>query len=242
MPEPKFKELKPKVVLGVGAHPDDMDFSSSGSFAIWAAKGAEAYYLVLTDGSKGSDNLDMSSAELIKTRQDEQRAAAKILGLKDVFFLGYPDAYLEPTLELKKDITRVIRKLKPDTVVTMDPSVIYSVDNGFINHSDHRVAGQCTLDAVYPMARDRLTFPDLISEGYVPHKVKTVLLVSFNNHNFQVDITGSIDKKLEALAAHTSQINDVESIKKWIKQRASRNVEIDSAKYVESFVRLDLPF
>ena len=221
----KFNELTPKKVLGVAAHPDDLDFGASGSMAKWAKSGAEVYYLILTDGSKGSDDINITPEALVEIRQNEQRTAAQAIGAKDVIFFNYPDAYLEVTLELKKDITRIIRKLKPDVVITMDPNLIYDSTRGFINHSDHRAAGQATLDAVFPMARDRLTFPDLLEDGYEPHKVPTLLLVNFTHGNYFEDITDTIDAKMSALAAHDSQMDDVPGTQNRLKQMAKDNGE-----------------
>jgi LmbE family N-acetylglucosaminyl deacetylase len=242
MPDLSFNELKPNVVLGIAAHPDDLDFSASGSFASWASQGADVYYLIITDGSKGSDDESLNSEQLIKIREEEQRDAAKLVGAKDVFFLHYPDAYLEVTMPLKKDITRVVRRLKPDVVVTTDPTIIYSIARGFINHSDHRAAGLAAIDVVYPMARDRLTFPELITdENLAPHKVKTLLLASFENGNHYVDITDCIDTKMKALAAHASQMPDLEATQNRMKSFAEVTGGKMGVNYAELFTRLDLP-
>ena len=233
-------EFKPKAVLGVAAHPDDLDFGMSGSAAKWAADGAEVYYLILTDGSKGSDDRRLSSAELIKIRRQEQRAAAKILGLKDVFFLDNEDGLLVNGAELKRDIVRVIRQTRPEVVVTMDPTMVYSVEAGYLNHPDHRAAGQAALDAVFPLARDHLSFPELLAEGLEPHKVATVLLMQFGPAEFLVDITPVFDKKLAALAAHASQVANVEETHARLKDWASRAGAAGGYDYAESFLRIDV--
>jgi len=193
----------PQRILAVAAHPDDIDFGFAGSIAKWAQAGAEVYYLIITDGSKGTNDRSVPPSKLIKIREEEQRAAAKLLGAKDVFFLGYPDSELMINLELKKQVTKYIRQLKPDTVLVMDPTMIYSNARGFgfINHPDHRVAGQVTIDAVFPLARDHLSFPDLLSEGLEPHKVSTVLMINFEKHNFAVDISQTLDKKICSTSA-----------------------------------------
>jgi len=240
MTDLQINEITPKVVLGVAAHPDDLDFGASGSFAKWAQDGADVYYLILTDGSKGSDDPNITSEQLIKIRQDEQRNAAKAVGAKDVFFLAYPDAYLEVTMDLKKDIARHIRKIKPDVVVTTDPTVIYNSERGFINHSDHRAAGQATVDAVFPMARDRLTFPELITEGFMPHKVSTLLFSSFGEGTFFVDITPTIDNKMAALAAHVSQMADIQSTQKRMKEVATLVGGKMGVGYGEGFIKVDI--
>ena len=164
--------LRPKVVLGIAAHPDDLDFGAAGTMARFVADGAEVHYLIITDGSKGSEDAAITPAELTKIRETEQHAAVKVIGGKSVTFLGYPDGELELTMQLKRDVVKVIRSVKPDVVVTMDPSMLYSADRGFINHPDHRAAGQAALDAVFPLARDHMAFPELFAEGYVPHKTK----------------------------------------------------------------------
>ena len=215
-------------------------FGASGSMASFAKAGAKVYYLILTDGSKGSSDRNITTEQLISTRRQEQEAALKEVGGKGVTFLDYPDAALEVTQDLKRDIVREIRRLKPDVVVTMDPSILYSEARGFINHPDHRAAGQATLDAVFPLARDYLTFPELISEGLEPHKVKTLLLTNFDRQNFYVDISKTMEKKIAALKAHASQISDIESVRVWIGEWAAKAGAKAGYKYAEGFMRLDL--
>ena len=198
------------------------------------------HYRILTDGSKGTENRDLSPEELVATRHKEQQAALEALGGVEVHFLDYPDGQLQITLELKKDIVKVIRKVKPDVVVTMDPTVVYSASRGFINHPDHRAAGQATLDAVFPLARDHLSFHELFLEGYEPHKTRTVLLTNFDNQNFVMDITATFDKKLEALKSHVSQIKDMERISGWMRESAERAAKDEDFELGEGFMRIDL--
>ena len=235
-----FEVLAPKVVLGVAAHPDDLDFGASASMAKFAAGGAKIYYLILTDGSKGSADRTITSEQLIKMRRSEQRAALKAVGGVDVTFLDYPDAALEVSQTLKRDIVREIRRRKPDVVVTMDPSVLYSEVRGFINHPDHRAAGQATIDAVFPLARDYLTFPELLSEDLEPHKVVTLLLTNFDKQNFYVDVSDTLNQKFAALQSHVSQISDMDSVKKWVSEWAEKAGKQAGCKYAEGFMRLDL--
>ena len=235
-----YPPLKPKVVLGVAAHPDDLDFAAAGTMAQFAQDGAAVYYLILTDGGKGTHDHSIPAAELIKMRQEEQRAAAKAVGAKDVLFLAYPDGALSVTLELKKEIVKVIRTLKPDVVITMDPSMIYSSERGFINHPDHRAAGQATLDAVFPLARDYLAFPELEGEGCTPHEVATVLLTNFDRNDFCIDIADTIEAKMAALAAHKSQIADMPAMQEHMKQRAQELGQESGCDYAECFVRIDV--
>jgi LmbE family N-acetylglucosaminyl deacetylase len=201
----------PKVALMVGAHADDIDFGASGTVAKWVKEGAEVHYLVITDGCKGSSDPAMTPERLTAVREREQRDAAETLGAKGAHFLHYEDAALEVTSQLKKDIVRIIRQVRPDTVVVMDPTFVYSSEAGIINHSDHRAAGQATLDAVYPLARDRMTFPDLLEEGLEPHKVIHVLLMNWSESNYYVDISDVFDTKIAGLFKHASQIPDENS-------------------------------
>jgi LmbE family N-acetylglucosaminyl deacetylase len=234
-----FKPLSPKVVLGVAAHPDDLDFGASGTMAYFAANGADVYYLILTDGSKGSEDRSLSSEQLVKIRETEQKAAVKAIGGKGVEFLGFPDSGLENTQDLKKQIVKHIRKIKPDIVITMDPSLLYSADRGFINHPDHRAAGQATLDSVFPLARDHLTFPDLFDQGYEPHKTSTILLSNFENGNYIIDITSTIDKKIAALRSHKSQV-DIDRIVPFITEMGAKIGSKAGYDLGEQFVRIDI--
>lgn len=185
-----FEPLKPKSVLAVAAHPDDLEFGFAGSAAKWASEGASVYYLILTNGNKGSEDRSLTSDQLRDIRRDEQRAAAKILGVKQVFFCDYEDGLLEVTPEVKRDVARIIRQTKPEVVYCMDPTMVYALNGFGINHSDHRAGGQATLDAVFPLARDHLSFPELLTEEKLePWKVKTILMANFENQNFYVDIS-----------------------------------------------------
>ncbi len=224
-------------VLGVAAHPDDLDFGASGTFAKWAEEGAECYYLICTNGCKGSDDPKMTESKLIKIRRAEQIAAGKVIGLKGVFFLNHNDTELVSDIGLKREIVRHIRRLRPDAVVTMDPTFVYS-KNGFINHTDHRAAGQATIDAVFPLSRDRLTFRELEKEGLWPHKVKTLYLINFGSGGEIIDISGTIKTKLNALKCHKSQISPM--VGKWILKRAALAGRKKGHKFAESFIKLDL--
>jgi LmbE family N-acetylglucosaminyl deacetylase len=240
MDDQVFEELKPKIVLGIAAHPDDLDFGAAGTMASFAQAGAEVHYLILTDGSKGTDDFAITSEALIKIREKEQRNAVKAVGGKSVTFLGYPDGMLELTMDLKKNVVRVIRTIKPDVVITMDPSFLYSASRGFINHPDHRAAGQAALDSVFPLARDHLSFPELFADGFLPHKTKTVLLVNFETNNYYVDITSTFDKKIKALKTHASQIKDIDSVKGWMQTMSESIGKRAGYKLAEAFIRIDL--
>lgn len=235
-----FSPLQPKVVLGVAAHPDDLDFGASGTMAVFANNGADVHYLILTDGGKGTNDRHITSKQLTEIRRKEQQNALLAIGGKSVSFLSYPDGYLEVTMQLKKDIVSVIRKLRPDVVITMDPSMLYSTSRGFINHPDHRAAGQATLDAVFPLARDLLAYPELALKGLMPHKTSTVLLTNFDNHNYTVDITKTFDKKIAALKAHASQTKGRTDLEKWLRQVAKNIGQPAGYKLAEAFIRLDI--
>lgn len=232
-------ELTPKVVLGVGAHPDDLDFIAGGTVAQWVKQGATAYYLVLTNGNKGSATSD-DQAAITADRQAEQQAACDALGVKEVFFCDYNDCELQCDNDVRRSIARIIRQVKPDVVLTFDPSMLYSAEHGMINHPDHRAAGQATLDAVYPMARDHLTFPELLKDGLEPHKVKTVLLHNLNDQNYCVDITDVMDAKLKAIQAHFSQFGDKPEITEAVHTIAKKAGKHLDCGYAEAFVRVDI--
>ncbi len=234
-------DFRPRKVLAVGAHPDDIDFGASGSIATWVQQGAQVDYLVITDGSKGTADLSLTPEMLVTCRRDEQRAAADTLGVREVYFLNYEDGKLTVTEDLKRDIVRVIRQTKPDTVIVMDPTMVYSEQLGFVNHPDHRAAGQATLDAVYPFARDHLSFPELYTEEKLkPHKVAHLLLVNLDRQNCLIDITQTFDMKLNALQLHESQMPDFVAVKNMVTARAQQLGEKAGCTYAEGFVRLDI--
>ena len=236
----EFKELKPKIVLGVAAHPDDLEFGAGGTIAKWAGQGAKVYYLVLTDGSKGSSDKNISPKELAKIRRQEQHDAAKVLSVKEVFFCNYEDCKLDCSQDVKRDIARQIRIVKPDVVITMDPTMIYAPDSGFINHPDHRAAGQATLDAVYPLARDHLSFPELINEGLEPHSTPTILLVNLERQNWFEDISSTIDKKMKALASHASQMQNIDGVQFMLKNSAKDMGKKSGNSFAEGCMRIDV--
>jgi LmbE family N-acetylglucosaminyl deacetylase len=225
-----------KRALVVAAHPDDADFGAAGTACLWSRDGWEFYYLVCTDGSKGSDDPSMTPAQLIEMRRQEQRDAAKLLGVKDCYFLDHVDGELTPNRALLGDIVKHIRMLKPDAVFTHDPEAVI-VRDAFVNHSDHRTTGLTAVDAVYPAARDRLNFPEHIQAGLEPHKVSQIYIWGSERANFDVDITDAIDTKIEALRAHGSQFS--EEFLATAKQRWRRE---EDGRYVESYRRVLMAF
>lgn len=201
------------------AHPDDAEFSSAGTIAKWAREGKEIVYVLCTSGDKGTSDLNISPAALATTRRKEQQAACDVLGAKEVVFLGYEDGMLVSTLDLRRDIVRQIRRFKPDVVICQDPTTRWSGQQ-YLNHPDHRAAGDAALDAVYPSARDPHVFSDLLAEGLEPHKVREIYIISRDNADVWIDIGETIDVKIQALYEHRSQIRDrhaevAERVREW---------------------------
>ncbi|MCY4464895.1 MAG: PIG-L family deacetylase [Chloroflexi bacterium] len=210
----------PLTVLGVFAHPDDPEFFAGATFAKWAADGADITFVVATSGDKGSSVPDMTHERLAAIREDEERAAAAALGVKEVVFLRYKDGELYPTLALRRDITRMIRLKKPDIVVTLDPT-LYWRGTGGINHPDHRAIGDATLAAVFPTARDRLNFIEHErDEGLETHKVSAVYIAGALEPTISIDVTESVEAQIESLRAHKSQISDMDKMAERIRERS----------------------
>lgn len=228
----------PKIALAIAAHPDDADFGCAGTAKLWAAEGWEFYFLVCTDGSKGTDDASLTADRLVPMRQKEQRAAAAISDVKDVFFLDqFTDGELTYTRELLGAMTRHIRMLKPYAVFTHEPLQVVIRDS-FVNHSDHRTTGLVAIDAVYPAARDRLNFPEHLDEGLEPHKVKEVYIWGSEQTNFKVDITDVVENKIKALLAHTSQFGEGEQLLQFVRERWKD----ENGRYNETFRRVTLVF
>jgi LmbE family N-acetylglucosaminyl deacetylase len=223
----------PQRALVIVAHADDIEFGMTGTVARWTAGGAQVTYCLVTDNSSGSNKPGEDLEALSRLREDEQRRAAAIVGVEDIRFLGYRDGVLEPTLELRRELTRLIRELKPEIVVTMDPTTILAVGDTYINHPDHRATGEAALYAIFPSAESRPIFPELLDEGLEPHKVQQVYLTLTNNVNHYVDISDYIELKREALRCHSSQIGEDE-INMVIGWNEEDGVKI-GAQYAESF-------
>ena len=220
-------------VLVVTPHPDDAEYGVAGTVARWTNEGRTVVYVVCTNGDKGTSDREVKSESLIKVREKEQIAAANLLGVKEVIFLGYPDQGLEETPRFRKDIVKQIRRFRPETVVTADPYRRY------IWHRDHRITGRVTLDAVFPYARDHLSYPDLLEEGLEPHKVKEVLLWASENINHRLDITDTFPLKLNALREHKSQVGHIprQELEGYLRGRAIQLSEGESFQLAEGFHR-----
>jgi LmbE family N-acetylglucosaminyl deacetylase len=223
-------------ILVVGPHADDPEFGIAGTVARLTREGKKVAYVICTNGDKGTSNFDMDPKELVKIREQEQRDAAKVLGVVEVTFLGYPDQGLEDTSDFRKDIVKQIRIYQPDIVATTDPYRKY------IWHRDHRIAGQVTLDAVYPFARDHLAYPDLFAQGFKPHKVKEVWNWGTDDPNYWSDISETFDLKIAALRCHKSQIGgrDFPEVYNWLKERATNAAKDQSFKLAEEFHRTEI--
>jgi LmbE family N-acetylglucosaminyl deacetylase len=203
--KPRSKPLKYDRVLVVSAHPDDPEFSAGGSVAKLAKDGARVTYVICTDGSQGGEDPDQKDSELANIREKEQRAAARVLGVKKVEFLGYKDGHLAPDLKLRHDIVRMIRKHKPDLVITHLPGRLLDAPMGG-SHPDHIAVGEATFAAVYPDSRNPRAFRSLLKEGFQPHEVKEVWVPYWTSGDFFVDITSTLDLKMQSLKKHKSQV------------------------------------
>jgi LmbE family N-acetylglucosaminyl deacetylase len=226
-------------VMVVVAHPDDAEFMAAGTIAKWAREGSDIVYVLCTSGDKGTSDVSVSPAQLAEARRGEQEAAASTLGVRQVVFLGYEDGVLQNTLELRKDIVRQIRRFKPDLIVCQDPTTRWSAQ-GYLNHPDHRAAGDATLDSVYPSARDPHVFPELLAEGLEPHKVLEVYVAGTNHADTWVDISDTIDAKIAALRAHESQVGNGSRPPDWdidkvVRERAAQTAEGHGMQYAEAF-------
>jgi LmbE family N-acetylglucosaminyl deacetylase len=222
-------------VMGIFAHPDDPEFFCGGTFAKWAAEGKHITFVLATSGDKGSGDLNITSEQLIAIREDEERAAATRLGVQEVVFLRYPDGELQPSLDLRRQLTRLIRLKQPDVVVTNDPTARWYGSN-YINHPDHRAIGDVALDAVFPAARDHLTFPELYrQEGLAPHKVKQVYLCGTHDPTARVDVTDYVETKIAALREHRSQIADMEDMARRQRENTDPEFAGDGPRYIEKF-------
>jgi len=232
------QETEQKVAMVVGAHPDDPDFGAGGTVGKWIRDGWKVIYVLCTNGDKGSSDPDMTSERLAVIREREQRAAAEVMGVSEVFFLGYRDGELEETSFFRGQLVRLIRKYRPDVVVTHDPHRKY------MGHHDHRIAGQVTLDAVFPYSRDYLFYPEHRQEGLSPFKVKEVLLYGSEDPNHFSDIAETYDLKTRAVACHASQVGDhTHDWEKWAKERRERTIAMmgrPDMPYCESFRRIEI--
>ncbi|MFU8855813.1 MAG: PIG-L deacetylase family protein [Deferrisomatales bacterium] len=219
------------------AHPDDAEFGCAGTVAGWTARGKRAVYVVCTDGEKGTADRSVHPADLGRLRREEQQAAARVLGVAEVVFLGYPDQGLEDGPELRKRLVRELRAHRPAIVLTSDPYRRY------LWHRDHRMIGQAVLDAVFPYARDHLAYPDLLAEGLEPHKVQEVWLFGSREPNHRVDVVTTFPAKLAALRCHESQVRElgIPDLEGWLRERCRGMAGDSGYELAESFHRVVAP-
>jgi LmbE family N-acetylglucosaminyl deacetylase len=205
-------------VLCVMAHPDDVDFGCAGTVAAWSKAGIEVSYCIITDGDAGGFDPSVPRTQIAGIRRAEQTAAASEVGVTDLTFLGYPDGRLEVTMDLRRDISRVIRQVRPDRVVCQSPD--RNFQRIFASHPDHLAAGEATLCAVYPDSRNPFTFTELVDEGLEAWTVREVWMNAMQSPNRFVDITDTVDRKLAALRCHVSQLPDeeatLERVRQWV--------------------------
>ena len=223
-------------IMVVTPHPDDAEFGVAGTVARWVKEGKRVIYVVCTNGDKGTSDINMKPEKLAEIRKKEQQAAADILGVSKVIFLGLPDQGLEETPEFRRLLVRLIRQYRPNTIVTADPYRHY------IWHRDHRITGQVTLDAVFPYARDHLAYPDLLEEGLQPHKVKEVWFWAAEEINYRSDITDTFDLKLQALRSHDSQMQEMDdpNPEVWLRKRCKDIAKDEDFELGEAFHRVEI--
>ncbi len=224
-------------VMILAAHPDDAEFGAAGTVARWTNEGRVVVYVICTNGDKGSGDRTLKPQQVSAMRKSEQRAAADTLGVREVVFLDYPDQGLEDTPEMRKRIVRLIRTYRPQTLVTSDPYRRY------LWHRDHRIIGQVAMDAVFPYARDHLAYPDLLEEGFEPHKVEEILFWAAEDINFRSDISTTYDRKIAALRCHKSQMKAFTASDPfgWLKKRCRDMAQGESYELAEGFHRVELP-
>lgn len=225
-------------VMVILAHPDDPEYFCGGTVARWAQEGREIVYVLATHGEGGSDDPQMTREKLGRIREEEQRAAARVLGVREVVFLDHPDGSVVASLGLRRDLTRQIRRWRPDIVITCDPTVRYRTH--YVNHPDHRAVGDSALDAVFPDARNRLQFSELLEEGLEPHYVREVYIAGAAEPDVEIDITDSLERKVAALRQHRSQIDDPGGLEARLREWHRVEGREGEPRYVERFRKIIL--
>jgi LmbE family N-acetylglucosaminyl deacetylase len=239
-PRPAAYEGRPERVLVIVAHPDDADFGVAGTINRWTRAGSVARMVCCTSGDAGADDAQTDPLELARLREQEQRAAAAVVGYEGVDFLHRPDGALENDLALREQLVRIIRQFRPDAVVAMDPTVIVH-DDGFIQHIDHRNAGLAAVDAVYPAARNAMAFPHLaLDEGLAPINVDDVYLYFTDKPNTWVDISATLETKIAALREHVSQLRQPEKLEEMIRAWAAESGSQVGVPAAENFRLISL--
>jgi LmbE family N-acetylglucosaminyl deacetylase len=235
--DPNKEPPAPKSALTISAHPDDQEFTIAGTLAKWARAGCAITVVCITSGDAGSNDPKKGAADkpaLGTLREGEQLAAGEVLGVKETVFLRYPDGELQPSLALRKDLTRLIRKYKPEAVLCGDPTARF-YGNSYMNHPDHRAAADAACDAVFPSAGTRLIFTDLLAEGYEPHSVKRLYLHGAEKPDIWIDTSGTIELKIRALRRHRSQVGEGEELDRMMREWAEEEGKPRGLKYAEAY-------
>jgi len=228
-------------ILVVTAHPDDLDFAAGGTIAQWTAKGIEVSYCIATNGDQGGIDPAITRDQMKEIRRREQTKAGKVLGASDIYFLDYRDGWLTPTIELRKDIVRVIRKVKPQRMLIQSPERNWNRLGA--SHPDHLAAGEAAIQAIYPDAGNRFAFEDLLlEEGLEPWRVLEVWVMSHNSPDHFIDVTSTFDKKIAALHAHVSQTShnpEMETMVRAWGERNAASVGLPEGRVAEVFRIVD---
>lgn len=219
----------------VFAHPDDAEFGTAGTVASWTKAGTEVVYVSVTDGSAGSNEPGVTRDELKEVRRTEQEAACEVLGVAECVFLDVPDGLVEATPDLRRAITRVVRRVRPDVLVAPDPTRYWDEERTYVNHPDHRAVGQACMAVVNPDSSTRPQFPELLDEALEPFEIRFLWIPTWDGDaDTFVDISDTIESKIEALRCHKSQIHDW-PVDDWIRERAAKRGEARGIRYAEAF-------
>src|SRR6478735_4065263 len=227
-------------ILVVTAHPDDVDFGSAGSVARWTDAGIEVSYCICTSGEAGGFDLTVPRPTMVEIRESEQRAAAKVVGVSDVTFLRYPDGRLESSFDLRRDISREIRRVRPQRVIGQSPE--RNFQRVYASHPDHLAAGEATMAAVYPDARNPFAHPELLEEGFEPWAVDEMYLATADESDVVINITDTFERKIDALKCHVSQHPDPDGLDERIRGWNAANAALGGlpeGRLAESYLRVD---
>ena len=211
----------PVRAMAIVAHPDDIEFGCAGTIARWVQEGCQVAYVLVTSGDAGIAKAGMTRADATAIREAETLAAAKVVGVEHVVFLREPDGEVENTLSLRKRLVREIRLFKPEVVITDDPTLMFS-PQGRINHPDHRAVGTATVDAIFPAAGQPHFYEALATEGIFAHKVRKVYILSRGQGETFINISDTIELKLQALRAHVSQVGEMVELEKMLRERTAQ--------------------
>lgn len=228
---------EPKKILVILAHPDDPEFFCGATVARWTRMGHCVQYALLTRGDKGGNGRWVDPNELIAKREQEQKSAGEILGVSDITFFNFPDGYLQPSLEARREVVRLIRKLRPNIVVSCDPTNLFHRENR-INHPDHLAAGRIVVEAVFPACGNELFFPELLDEGLKAYSVEEIWLSGTREGNVTIDVTDMWETKIKALHEHRSQIDDLAAFDLMLRKRHTPESSFENPRYIESFRRI----